>query len=229
MDIKELHGQFMEAIAEIDVNLDSLTDSKASGKRKVTAELIEKHEGTFEDALEQTSNYIAEQSEEVQAAIVSAFNRMLSRTFGKSTDAYVSALVDSQPVQEPLISAEEAEVQSKQRSELYQKVKSIVQLAESVGEGPLEMPRQRRGSSGKRGPRNLSLFTFSINGEEVDETIGNIAKQNGYEKASELTAALRDAGFDVTNGDQFDDLTLPNGKVLSGFRDDEEEEETEED
>ena len=83
----------------------------------------------------------------------------------------------------------------------------------------------RRGSTGKRGPRNLSLFTFWIDGDEVDMTIGQIAKENGYDKAGDLTKALRAAGFDTKDGDSFSNFKLPNGKVLTGERDDSEEEE----
>jgi hypothetical protein len=76
----------------------------------------------------------------------------------------------------------------------------------------------------------LSLFTFFIDDEEVDLTIGQIAKENGYEKASDLTKALRNEGFDTREGNEFGPITLPNGKVLSGVRDDaEDDEDTDED
>ena len=103
-----------------------------------------------------------------------------------------------------------------------------MELAATVADEDLEMPRVRRGSSGKRGPRNMSLFVYSIDGVEVeDASIGQIAKENGYEKAAELTAALKATGFDTHKGTEFDNFTLPNGKILSGFKPDDDEEEEE--
>ena len=230
MEMTDLYDQIVSSIDEIDVELDSLTGGKSAGKRKVTNDLKEKHEGIYSGPLGQTVDFIAGQPEEVQAAIVSAFTDELRNKYGKSTDSYITALVDNQPTQEALITEDEAAQKSKDRSELYQKAKAIVSLLSSVGVD-VEMPKARRGSTGKRGPRNLSLFTFSVNGVEVDMTMKQIAEAGGYSKASQLTKALRDAddssgwkGFDVTNGSQFDDFTLPNGKILSGFRDDSDDE-----
>ena len=228
MELEVIYGQMMETISEIDVQLDSLSGGKTAGKRKIINELTEKHNDVWSKAVTDVTAFIETQDEETQAAIVNAFQTALRSNFDKSVNSYVEGLVDAQPEQVALISEDEAAVLSGQRSELYQKVKAIVGLAESVDEGPFEMPKMRRGSTGKRGPRNLSLFTFWIDGEEVDETIGNIAKQNGYDKAGDLTKGLREAGFDTKDGDSFPDFTLPNGKVLTGTRDDSEDDEDDE-
>lgn len=221
-DLAEIHAQLMETVDEIDTKLDSLTGGKTAGKRKIVNDLMEKHSAKWSQAVNDTVAFVQQQDPEVQAAVVSAFMSELRKNFDKGVSNYIEALVDSQPVQEPLITEEEAAVLSTQRSELYQKIKAIVQLAETVDEGPFDMPKMRRGSTGKRGPRNLSLFTFWIDGDEVDMTIGQIAKENGYDKASELTKALRESGFDTRDGDSFEDFELPNGKLLSGQRDDSE-------
>lgn len=228
--LAEIYTQMMEAVEEIDTKLDSLSGGKATGKRKIVSQLMEKHEIIWSQAVNDIVSFVSGQSPEVQTAVVSALETALRKNFDKSVNSYVEALVDSQPVQEPLVNEEEAAVLSGQRSELYQQIKAIVGLAESIGEGPFEMPKMRRGSTGKRGPRNLSLFTFWIDGEEVDMTIGQIAKENGYELAGDLTKALRASGFDTKDGDAFEDFELPNGKKLTGQRDDsEEEDEPEED
>lgn len=222
-----MHQQFMETIGEIDTVLDSLSGSKAAGKRKVTNDLVEKNEAAWKEAVDGTIAYLDAQPIEIQAAVVNAFKSKLDEKYGKEVTGYIEGLVDQQPVQQPLATEEEGEKLSKQRSELYQRVKAIVELNESVGGDPLDMPKMRRGSSGKRGPRNLSLFVFEIDGEEVDMTVGQIAKNNGYEKASELTEALREFGFDTREGSEFDNFELPNGKKLSGVRQDDEDEEKE--
>lgn len=234
-DLREIYDNMMAAIDEIDVQLDSLSGGKTAGKRKIVNELMEKHNNVWASPTEEIVNFIKSQDPEVQVAVVNALSSELRKNFEKETTAYVEGIVDSLPKQEALISQEESQVISKQRSDLYQKVKSIVELATATGEGEWEMPRMRRGSVGERGPRNLSLFVFSVDGEEVDMTIGQIAKANGYDKASELTKALRTPneetgweGFDTKDGSEFSGFRLPNGKVLSGVRDEDESEEEDE-
>jgi len=221
LELTEIHADMLAAINEIDVKLDSLSGGKSAGRRKVTADLMEKYEATWQTGVNDVVTYISSQSPEVQAAVYSAFTSELRKKFDKPVSAYLEGIVDSQPKQEALISEDEVEVYSKKRSELYQKIKTVVELAATVSDEELEMPRIRRGTSGKRGPRNLSLFTFFIDDVEVDLTIGQIAKENGYDKASDLTKALRNEGFDTREGSEFGPITLPNGKTLKGIRDDE--------
>lgn len=227
MELNEMYDQLMEVINEIDVKLDSLSGGKSASKTKVLNTLVADHSDKWEGAVNDMIAQLETLDEASQAAVYTGFMSKLRKTFDKSVNSYVEGLVDSQPVQEALISPEEAEVLSKKRSEVYQKVKSVVELADAFGE-EFEMPRIRRGSSGKRGPRNMSLFDYFIDGEEQkDLSIGEIAKANGYEKAAELTDALRKSGFDTKEGTEFTGFALPNGKVLSGVRDDSEEVEEE--
>lgn len=235
MEFRAVYDQMMEAIADIDTQVDSLTGGKSAGKRKVTSDLVVANQELCDNATTMIVGQLTDEkySDEQRVALYSAIVSGLKAKFEESTSAYVSAIVDTQPEQLPLVTPEEAAVLSTQRSALYQKVKSIVDIQQSLGGEEWDMPKMKRGSSGKRGPRNLSLFTWSLDGEEIDETIGNIAKANGYDKASELTKALREgatvpAEFDTREGDTLTSFTLPNGKVLSGFRDDTEPDEDEE-
>jgi hypothetical protein len=225
LGLDEIHSQMMEAINEIDVLLDSVSGGKTAGKRKITTDLMTKYNTVWEQAVGDVVTQIEGQPVEVQAALYSAFVSTLRNKFDKTSSAYIDGLVEAAPTQQALISEDEVEVYSKKRSELYAKIKTVVDLAATVSDEELPMPTSRRGSSGKRGPRNLSLFTFYIGGEEVDLTIGQIAKENGYEKAADLTAALKATGFDPREGSEFSDFELPNGKVLSGERGDEDEDE----
>lgn len=230
LDLKEIYTELFGAINEIDVMLDSVSGSKAAGKRKVISDLTSKHEALWKSAVDNTVASLSQMEPENQAAVYYALINNLRNNFDKNVTGYVDGLVDAQPKQEALISEEEVAKYSEKRSQLYAKIKTVVELAESVGDEVLEMPRIRRGSSGKRGPRNLSLFIFSLDGEEVEDmSIGQIAKENGYEKAADLTAALKASGFDTHKGAEFADFILPNGKVLSGFRPEDEDEEDEDD
>lgn len=226
MELNEMYDSLMEVINEIDTKLDSLTGGKSASKTKILNGLVQENSSLWESAANDMIAQLKTLDPDKQAAVYTGFVSKLRKEFDKEVNSYVEGIVDAQPVQEALITPEEAEVLSKKRSEVYQKVKSVVELADTFGE-EFEMPKIRRGSTGKRGPRNLSLFTFFINGEEVDATIGQIAKDNGYDKAGELTDALRKSGFDTKDGAEFDSFELPNGKILSGYRDDTDEEEEE--
>lgn len=224
MELKEMYDSLMEVVNEIDVKLDSLSGGKSASKTKILNNLVQENSSLWESAADDMITQLRTLEADKQAAVYTGFISKLRKEFDKAVNSYVEGVVDSQPVQEALISEEEADVLSKKRSEVYQKVKSVVELADTFGE-EFDMPRIRRGSSGKRGPRNLSMFTFFINGEEIDATIGQIAKDNGYDKAAELTDALRASGFDTKNGSEFDKFELPNGKILSGVREDDEDSE----
>ncbi len=230
LDLGEMYGELKTAIDEIDNLLDSVSGSKTVGKRKVVSDLVAKHEASWKSAVDSTVSGLSNMDPETKAAVYYALVNNLRSNFDKEVVGYVDGLVDALPTQEALISEEQVGEYSEKRSQLYSKIKTVVELADTLGGEKLELPRVRRGSSGKRGPRNLSLFTFFINGEEVDLTIGQIAKENGYDKASELTAALKAAGIDTHSGAEIPDFTLPNGKVLSGYRpeddDDDEDDET---
>jgi len=226
VELNEMYDSLMEVINEIDVKLDSLTGGKSASKTKILNGLVSDNSDLWEGAVNDMIAQLETLDPEKQAAVYTGFVSKLRKTFEKAVNAYVEGIVDSQPVQEALITPEEAEVLSKKRSEVYQKIKSVVELADTFGE-EYEMPRIRRGSTGKRGPRNLSMFDFWLDGVETDDTIGEIAKANGYDKAAELTEALRQSGFDTQKGTEFEGFVLPNGKVLSGIRsEDEAEEET---
>ena len=228
--MRETYDEMIEAINQIDVELDSLTGSTTGTKRAVITDLVTKHESVYSNPIEQIITNLESMDAEQQAAAYHAFSEALETNFGKAAKAYVDAKVDSMPTPEPMINEEEAAKRSEQRSALYQKVKAIVNLVSTVHDEEWAMPKMRRGSKGKRGKRNLSMFVFMIDGEEVDLTIGEIAKDNGYEKASELTKALRETTFvdedgkefkfNTTTGTQFDNFKLPNGKLLSGYRPD---------
>lgn len=227
MELNEMYDSLMEVINEIDTKLDSLTGGKSASKTKILNGLVQENSSLWESAANDMIAQLKTLDPDKQAAVYTGFVSKLRKEFDKEVNSYVEGIVDAQPVQEALITPEEAEVLSKKRSEVYQKVKSVVELADTFGE-EFEMPKIRRGSTGKRGPRNLSLFTWFIDGvEQEDTSIGEIAKNNGYEKAAELTEALRKSGFDTKDGAELENFTLPNGKTLSGYRDDSEEEETE--
>lgn len=228
MDLKEMHGQVMEAMVEIDVQLDSLGGGKAAGKRKVGVDLAAKHESEFSTNLESLTTWLDTQDVETQTAVFTGLVNGLKDKYGKTSDAFLDGLVEAQPKQEALITEEEGHELMKKRSALYQQAKSIVELGASMEGLELKPPTAKRGGFGPRAPRNISKFTWSVNGvEQVDEddnplSHAEVAKAHGYAKGSELTAAFKENKIDQATMTVVEDFKLPDGSILSGFRPEEE-------
>jgi hypothetical protein len=229
--LTEIHAELMASIQEIDQVLDTLSGSKTAGRRKIINDMVSNAEGTWQPVAEQVSDFLNGMDESQRTAVFFGVVETLRKEFEKAASSYVEAVVDAQPKQEAVVTPEQAEQLNANRKELYAKIKPIVELAEQIEGEILEMPKVRRGSSGPRGKRAMSLLTYFIDGEEVDMTPGQIAKENGYEAAKDFTQALRDAGYDVSTVTEINNFKLPNGKVLNAVLDDgsDEEEESDED
>jgi hypothetical protein len=229
--LTEIHAELMASIQEIDQVLDTLSGSKTAGRRKIINDMVSNAEGTWQPVAEQVSDFLKGMDESQRTAVFFGVVETLRKEFEKAASSYVEAVVDAQPKQEAVVTPEQAEQLNANRKELYAKIKPIVELAEQIEGETLEMPKVRRGSSGPRGKRAMSLLTYFIDGEEVDMTPGQIAKENGYEAAKDFTQALRDAGYDVSTVTEINNFKLPNGKVLNAVLDDgsDEEEESDED
>jgi len=236
--LPEIHQELMEVITDIDTKLDSLTDSETAGKRKVGNDLVEAATATFNPVVEQLVPQIQGMDENVQAGVYLGLVRALRTAFGESVDKLIASIAETMPKPEPLVTEEEAKVLSKTRSELYQKAKSVVDLAQQFGNQTLEMPKMRRGSRGKRGPRALSFYTWAINGEEVPDEKNNVKGVSeilGFAKAAEFTKALRDGReneqekIDTTNPPDEFNWTHPDGRIVNAKREEDDDDETSED
>lgn len=225
-DLRTIYEGGMEKVAEIDTQLDSLTDQETAGKRKVGNDLIEASKAEWENFLAGAITQMETMAPEVQAGVYLALQKGLKEKFDATSTELVSKKVAEMPPVEPLISEEEAENLRKVRSALYQQVKNVRELAIQVGEATEEdpnwvMPKMRRGASGKRGKRALSLMTWYINGEEIEDidTVKDVAAHLGFAKAADFTQALRDAGIDTRNpGEKF--VFTHNGIEVTAVRED---------
>lgn len=223
-DLMELHNQLHVAIDAIDEQLDSQTDSQAAGKRKITSELISDNEASWKPVVEQLVSQLTTAQVEVQIGFYYGLIRELGKVFGTPLSAKLDELVEAQPkIEVEVIPPEQLEVLTKTRSELYAKIKSLLEMAKNFGmdEG-MKMPRKRTGKKGKRGPRQISFFSWEIDGTDYENLKAvQEAYSVDYEKVSALTKAMRDAKLNLTEpGDRLE-FTLPDGKVLIGTRDDE--------
>jgi hypothetical protein len=235
-DIQEMHQKLLSSINEIDEQLDSLDDSSGATKRKIMNELVRENEEVSDKVAANIISQITTLQESDPDALVGVLKGFIDKVnahFKEFVDTYVNAKVEASPKQEPLVTAEEAEVLSKERSQLYQSIKMVVELASTIEGIQLEMPKTRRGSRGKRGARAMSLMIWAIDGVELDPQpkYKDLAISVGFEGSKELTAFLKSKEIDTRNPkDGKLSVDLPDGRILSGelpTEDDEEEDEDE--
>lgn len=234
-DVKPMYDKLMDTITEIDIKLDSLDDSSGAGKRKIANDLVEANSDTVESVSQQIISQFANLDDDTLVGVFRGVRAELDKAFDEKVKSIINDKAENAPKTEPLITEEQAAELSSQRSELYQRVKMAVQLARDIDGVELPMPKTRRGSRGKRGPRAMTLMVWAIDGNELDpqpEKTKDLAVMLGFEKSSELTAFLKSKGVNTTEPENGEiEVTLDDGRVLSGYipSDEEEEEESDED
>lgn len=217
--VRPMYEEMMSKIEEIDIVLDSLDDTTGAGKRKIASDLVEKTESIWSTPAQNIISQLQNLDDETLVGVFRGIRSELDKAFDEKTKQTIDTLVEEAPKVEPLCTPEEATVFSDQRSALYQNIKMAVKLAETMDGVTLAMPKSRRGSRGKRGPRAMSLMVWSINGEELDaEKFKDVAIAAGFEAGKELTAYLKSKDVDTTNpeGGQIS-VELPDGRTLDGY------------
>jgi len=231
---RSFYNRFMEQIREIDEKLDA--GSEAAGKRKFTSNLVEKYEDEWKPVTDKILPQIQEMDPEKAAGAFYGLIRTLS-TLKEQVDSWINQQVESQPTDTSnQVSDEEKASLSALRSDLAKKVKSIVEMAELFGDATPDNPwalPAKRGAQGKRGKRALTMFTWEVDGEPVDEdndSVKGMSEVLGFAKSAEFTAALKEAGINTTQPEDSFTVTI-NGHEVSGRRlteeDDAEEDATE--
>jgi len=218
--VREMYDTLMEAIAEIDTNLDSLDDSGSAGKRKISNDLIVANQENVDKVTGQLIPQLRNLDADTLAGVFRGIVQGLTKEFGEEVSKTIEEKVEAAPKVEPLVTEEEAKELSGQRSELYKSVKQVVNLAEVMYQLELTMPKIRRGSKGKRGPRIVTQMNWSIDGEMLDEEIKykEVAIACGFEGSAKLTAFLREQEVDTkAPANNEIRVNLPDGRELYGF------------
>ena len=233
--VAEHYNKLWDTIAEIDVQLDSLNDSDAATRRNVIAAMIEATKEIWAEGANGTITNLRNLEGEELVGVVEGIIKALRDEFQEDNLKIIDARVAEAPKSEPLISQDQAEELSKQRSALYQTIKQVVNVAKIMDDIDLEMPKTRRGSHGKRGQRAMSKMVWAIDGEEIDpqprykdlaEMVGFVETTGTNTKGEEvknsatknLTAYLKEKGVDTKTpaGGKLS-VDLPDGRVLSGY------------
>lgn len=221
VELKALHDQLHTAINEIDDKLDSQADATTAGKRKITNDLIAASESTWKNVSDGLISQLKEAPEDIQIGVYYGLIRSLQSEFGENLSKAVAAKVEAAPKTDvPKLSDEEISALSATRSELYGKLKNLIETAKNFGlDAGMEMAKKRTGKMGKRGPRAISFFNWTVDTKAYDKLKDVIEDYPQYERVGELTKAMRAAGLNLTEpGDRLE-FTLPDGKILVGVKD----------
>lgn len=234
--VRSWYKKLMIEVNSIDEVLDASADT--SGKRKFTNDLVTKSESEWKPAVDSLAEQMNNMPDDVRAGVFYGMMRQLTTTFKETLDKWIEQQVATLPKTEvETISDEEKKVLQERRSELSKQVNAIIDMAYTFGDAKGDQenepdpnwpkPRIRRGAFGKRGPRALSFFTWAVDGigmEGDDDSNKGVSNKLGFEKVSEFTKALKEAGIDTTNPD--DEFTVNiKGHEINAKRETEEEEE----
>lgn len=220
-----------EEIAELDITIDASTGGKAAGKRAVRNTVKAETEDSWSKPVSQIEKLLGGiEDDRVLAGTLAAFGDVL-KNFSERAEAFVSQEVESQKSDvEPVSDAEVSNLleQRKALVEQYNALRGILELFAATNPEFASALEQiptvsnRRGTSGGKRPREISMFTLSVDGEvQTDATISSIAASESVETKA-LKEHLAGQGVDLSKkgleGKDSFEATLPSGKTLTGTR-----------
>ncbi len=229
-DLKDLHDQLHSFISDADEKLDSLMDSPTASKTRIINEKVTATEQTWSQVVSDLSEQLSNAPVDIRIGVYYGIVRGLASQIGKPLNETIEELAQNAPQIVPLISAEEGTDLQKKRSEAYTKLKQLVDMAVSfdLGEG-MELAKKRSGKTGSKGPRKLSLLSWSIGDKEYENLKAVVADYDQYEKQSELTAAMREADINTADPGDRVEFTMPDGEILIGVKRESDEDDDEDD
>jgi len=192
-------------IAAIDEELDAAQGGKAAGKRAIINTLVKENGETIDIVLGQLREQLFDSdkfSDQQKAAFYYGLLSTLRDNFETRAQETIDPMVKEVP-DAPAIPAEELQKKSNERSLAYKQAKYVRELLSMFGEDLDNYPMpKRRGGGGKRGTRELSKYSWSLDGERMpadSDSLTAIAKKLGFEKSVTLRELMRNAGINLTN------------------------------
>jgi len=220
MDLLEKYNECSKTLEVLDEQLDSRDGGTGSVKSKIIKDSIEATKANWEVVANNLVEQLSETPDNVKIGFFYGLMRKLEKEYNPVAKKYIDEQIAAAPKVEPLISDTEVPVVTEQRKEIYNQIKAIIAMAEAFSDPDLEKmaaPRRRGGApKGKRGPRAISYFSWSIEDAEFDNLKEVVEALPYYDKVADLTKAIRASGVNLTTPPAQIEFELPNGKVLVG-------------
>lgn len=230
-------------VDELDEQLDSATGGQSAGKRAVTNRLVDSTKDSWADVVNQVSSYLTSITDPDEFAGVFAGvrqNLLNDKEMNARFDSVLETKAEEIKAATPNFTEDQIKEISEARRKAAKEFGSIaellglfgVQVSEKDSPDYVEPPKRRTGAHGKRGPRAISGYTWSVGGVRMapkEDTLAGVAAANEYEKVTELKEAMKAAGIDLKNPPEEVKFTLSNGKELVGVKSVQVSEETDDD
>ena len=221
MDLLEKYQECAETLNVLDEKLDSRDGGSGSVKSKLIKDSIEQTKNNWEVVGNKLVEQLAETPDSVKVGFYYGLMRHLDKVYNPIAKKFIEEQVSNAPKVEPLISESEVPEVTEQRKQIYEQIKAIRAMAEAFGDPDLEKmeaPRRRGGApKGKRGPRAISYFTWSIDDQDFENLKAVIEAVPFYDRVADLTKAIRASGINLTTPPAEIEFELPDGRVLVGI------------
>lgn len=212
-------------IKNIDDQLDAASGTSQAGKRKFSNELKAEYAQLGAAVLKSITDLLnnPDRIPNIQTKI-GVFRSVvdgLDSAYGKEIDEYLQGLVDAQPkVESAELSANATAELSEARKKKVSVFQAMKAIAEAMGEDVSDIGevRNRRGSSGPKGPRVFGKFNFSIDGidqSKTQNTLSHVAKALKFASTASFKEWLAEQGLNLAEPpvEGFEFLTA-DGKVF---------------
>ena len=225
-------------ITQIDNQLDASSGTSQAGKRKFSNELKAEFASVADAVLTQLKGLFDNPDRvpdiRTKVGIFRGVVDGLDAAYGKEIDEYLTQLVESQPKSEAVeLSADAIAALSEERKKKVLLFNSMKAIAEAMGEdvSGIGDVRNRRGSSGPKGPRVFGKYNFSIDGidqSKSQNTLSHVAKALKFASTAAFREWLSEQGLNLVEppADGFEYITS-DGKVLKATPKTEDSEESE--
>lgn len=221
-----------DQIADLDIRIDASTGGKAAGKRAVKNTIKAETEASWTKQVSKVEDFLnGIEDQSVLLGTVTALSDLL-KNYAEKTDAFLTEQVDSQKSDVEPVSQEEVVSLLEERKTLveqYGTLRDVLELfatsnpefSEALSTIPQVKNRRATSGGGKR-PREISMFSLTIDGEvQAEATLSSIAAEEGI-TTGELKEHLKSQGVELTksglDGKDSFEATLPSGKVFAGVR-----------
>lgn len=187
--LTEIAGQ----ISQIDEKLDAASGSQSAGKRSFLNSLRAQYEPQIQQVTEQLTALLDSFSGEELAGVFDGVGRALTEKYGDQVNTFVDEQIKVRKT-EPTetLSAEEQKKLSEERGELKKRWTAVRDILAQFGVdvSGFPEPKRRTGPRGSSGPRTLSQYEYSVDGEIVGNSLRAVAQKLGGVPVADIKTAM---------------------------------------
>lgn len=205
-------------VKALDEILDAASDQKGAGRRAVINQLVSSNQSMVDSVVSQFIEQFKSMDDAQKFGVYFGVLRGLRSEFDETGTAYAESLVESRP--QVQVDPEEVKIANDERSDKVGQMKHLKAILEAVAPeeaAELKVPR-RRSTGGPRGKRAISYYTWTIDGEDFEGNLTEVAKKLGYNRPADLRDEMKAAEINLTKPKDVIEFTTSGGNVLVGTK-----------